>query len=296
MKLKILTLLKTSDKQDSFMDKGSHYNLCISDLIMGLLFIFILILLKFMLDYQDKKHDLSKPLVERNHIIEDIAKELEKENIKVEVDKENGVLKLNDIHYFDVGQYKLSQKGKEDFKKIQKTLSRNIICYSHIKSQGTQQKWPIDFRLELDKWINHCRKKKPNQYGLIDSILIEGHADSKPISKHGKLWRKGIKTNLDLATKRSITAFKTLTRYNEATSQKKATGNYLYALENRQEKPLFGVASYGNLRSNQNRSPAMQIKKIEARDRRIDIRFIMIQTDDIKETVSQISKDISQKE
>ncbi len=247
-----------------------------------------------MLDYQNKKQDLSEPLVERNHVIENIAKELEKKGVKVEVDKENGVLRLTDIHYFDEGQYELSAKGREDFQIIQKSLFENIICYSHLQSSGTKQRWPIHpTESNLNKWIDHCKEKQPDQYGLIDSILIEGHADSKPIPQNGKLWKKGIKTNLDLAMKRSIIAFQFLTKYSESTSQKKESGNHLHALENKQEKPLFGVASYGNLRRSQNRNPA-QLKKNQAGDRRIDIRFIMIQTEDVKEVVSQISKSISQ--
>ena len=185
------------------MKTVSHYNLAIADLIMGILFIFILILVKFMVDYQDKKDNLSQPLIERNHILDNIAKELEKKNIKVEVDKKNGILKLNNVHYFDEGEYELNAKGQRDFKLIQEKIFQSIVCYSNLQSNGTKRKWPKDSKLKLKDWINRCCKEQPDKYALIDSILIEGHADSKPIPEDGKLWKKGIKSNLELATKRS---------------------------------------------------------------------------------------------
>ena len=238
-------------------EKSSHYNLCISDLIMGLLFIFILVLLKFMLEFQDKKlefqsktEDLSRPLIERSHIIKNIKNKLNKKGIESEIDLENGVLKLSSIHYFDKGQYELNEKGKKDFKQIKEVLFKNIVCYSDWKSKITQKKWPSESQGILNQWKNHCQSKKPDKYGLIDSILIEGHADKTPISKKGSLWKKGIKTNLDLAVKRSTTAFQALSRYEEVTSDKKiSAGNYLFALTNKKEKSLFGVTSFGNLRS-----------------------------------------------
>ena len=281
------------------MKKGSHYNLAIADLIMGILFIFILILVKFMLDYQDKKDDLSKPLFERNNILDNIAKELkEKHNIIVDIDKKNGILKLNDVHYFDEGQYELNQIGKKELKIIRNIIFEKIVCYSHLKSHGTSQKWPMDKegRTNLNQWINYCEDEQPDKYALMDTILIEGHADSKPIPENGNLWKKGIKTNLDLATKRSIKAFEYLTNYQEATIQQIESGNYLYALENKQEKALFAVSSYGNLRRHQNRHKYgiiniidrhISLDEAQAGDRRIDIRFIMAQPDDIAQSLSQ---------
>ena len=274
------------------MEKSSHYNLCISDLIMGILFIFILVLLKFMLEFQDRKlefqsktDDLSKPLIERGHVIKNIRDELKEEGIESEIDIENGVLKLSNVHYFDRGQYELNEKSKEDFKHIKEVLFKNVICYSHLNSQITKQQWPSSSEERLIEWKNHCHSDiHKNKYGLIDSILIEGHADRTPIPKGGYLSKKGIKTNLDLAAKRSIEAFESLLEYDEESSNNKKSGNYLFVLTNKKEKPLFGVTSFGNLRSHEpkkNRSPA-QIAKDQSQDRRIDIRFVMGQPEELK--------------
>ena len=83
------------------MKNNSHYTLSISDLIMGVLFIFILILMKFMIEYHNLKRDLLKPILERTKILKELKKEIEKEDIKVEIDIKNGVLKLMGANYFN---------------------------------------------------------------------------------------------------------------------------------------------------------------------------------------------------
>ncbi len=266
------------------MKNNSHYALSISDLMMGLLFIFILILMKFMMEYQDKKQDLSKPILERGLLLEKLKTEMEQKNIQVEIDKKNGVLKLTDVQYFDKGEYKLSEKGKNHFRKIKKIFNA-LICYSDLDSPKTKNRWPKNKakKTTLKKWQAHCNKPTHfKKQALIDSILIEGHADATPISQYASLIKEGIKTNLDLAMKRAQTVFVFLLDYKEeekgydpikGEKHTKESGNRFYALVNKQEKPLFGVTSYGNLR----RSASMKDKRNQAQksDRRIDIRFIV---------------------
>ena len=262
------------------MKNNSNYTLSISDLLMGFLFIFILILLKFMIDYQNKKTNLFKPLQERSNLLKDLKKKMASEKIKVEIDKENGVLKLTNIYYFSEGNYILSAKGKKDFKKIKKIFNI-LICYSDLNNPETKKRWLVKYTADnLKNWKKYCRKKYAKQYGLIDSILIEGHADSKPIGK--ELKKKGIETNVDLAMKRSSNIFKFLLNYEESTKKTSESGNYFYALLNKQRKPLFGMTSYGNLRRNLQEKKDRNLSS-QRSDRRIDIRFIMSRSDDIQE-------------
>ena len=269
------------------MKNTSQYSLCVSDLIMGFLFIFILILMKFMLEYENKKEELLHPLAERVILLKDMKKEIEEKKIQVEIDEKNGVLKLKSLYYFSKGSYELSSKGKEDFEQIKKIFHR-LICYSNLKNSKTQKKWKLKYgKNNFSGWVKYCdtSKKYKNKYGLIDSILIEGHADSTPIGEWLKL--RGIETNMDLAMKRSQKVFRFLTNYNEATRVSEEDGNYLYFLSNGQGNPLFGVASYGNLRRKQSitRDPSS-----EGRDRRIDIRFIMAQSKGLKEELKNIKQ------
>jgi len=266
------------------MADTSQYSLSLSDLIMGFLFVFILILMKFMIDYQDKKTEyeaqkteLLHPLEERTKLLEALKKDFEtpKNKIDVEIDTKNGVLTLTNTGYFYPGKYELSNKGKEDFEKIKK-IFKKLICYSDLKSDRKKQL--LTKYSNFDKWKTHCSKEEnKNKHALIDSILIEGHADSTPIGS--KLKKDGIKNNLDLAIKRSQTVFLCLTEYKEATSSSEEDGNYFHLLSNQKGQPLFGVASYGNLRnkSSKDRDPAT-----ESKNRRVDFRFIMSQPEVLK--------------
>ena len=156
------------------MKKSSHYNLCINDLMMGLLFIFILILVKFMIDYKDKEERILEPITSLHKLMDNIENELTKKNIMVEVDKKNGILKLLNTQYFSEGKYELSEKGRRDFIKIRKIFSM-LICYSNLKSKEVKTKWissQIDKQKSkqiLERWIKYCDspKEKINMEQLI---------------------------------------------------------------------------------------------------------------------------------
>ena len=142
------------------MKSNSHYALSISDLLMGILFIFMLILMKFMMEYQSKKEDLSMPILERGKLLEDLKKEITKKGIKVDIDKKNGILKLIGAHYFDSGKYTLSKKGEEDFEKI-KEIFTTLICYSALNNKKTRERWPKNKngKSNLEKRQAHCKKQ-----------------------------------------------------------------------------------------------------------------------------------------
>ena len=264
------------------MKNASQYSLCVSDLIMGLLFIFILILMKFMLEYKNKKTSLLKPREERNKLLDELENKINKEKIQVEIDKENGVLKLPNVNYFSKGSYILNDEGEKKFEKIKEIFKQVIICYSDLKNPKTQKKWEQTYgKNDFRESVEGCNEKYKNRYGSIDSILIEGHADATPIGS--KLKSKGIETNMDLAMKRSQTVFSFLTDYTEATKKSEEDGNYLYFLSNRRGNPLFGVTSFGNLRRQNDRTPSSQKK-----DRRIDIRFITSQPKSLKKELKAI--------
>lgn len=298
------------------MKSISKYTLCISDLMMGLLFIFILLLVKHMSEYQQKKTQLLDPLNARAQLVEEIGKEMKNYGIKANVDSVNGILSLRDISYFDQGKYKLediSDSGVGELKKIRSILQSKIICYSNKES--FKNKWKKKYpRYDYDKWDREeleplkCNEKNKSE-SLVESILIEGHADSTPLGR--SLKKEGLKDNIDLAMKRSQTVFRFFTKYKEGARGAKEDGNYLYLLSNQEGKPLFGMTSYGNLRResleesiqpSQNPPDSFYVQKELAtdahrspsskgnEDRRIDIRFIMAQPQEIKEELNKSFK------
>lgn len=281
------------------MKNNSHYTLCTTDLMMGLLFIFIILLVDFMIKLKEEGPGvvIRKSFEERKILLERLSQQMKKEGIQVEVDQKNGVLKLKNFYYFKKGNYRLNEKGKKSFKKIRNIFSE-LICYSDLKNKETKKR--LNLICENSKTRQHCQNRlsrwqtqwqkkcdKKNKYGLLDTVLIEGHADSTPIGGSIRL-DEFIDSNLELATHRSLSVFKFLLNYQEQTREVSESGNYLYALINRNNKPLFGVSSFGNLRRNtSNRQPSSQSQK---KDRRIDFRFIMSRPEELKNHLKQSDK------
>lgn len=279
------------------MKNNSHYTLCTTDLMMGLLFIFIILLVSFMIKFKNQEQtsknkeqtydvkikDLSKPVEARNTLLLKLKNKMKKENIQVEVDQNTGVLVLKDFYYFKKGGYELSEKGKESFKKIRRIFFSELVCYSDFKNKEVQLcKNRQHCHNTHSQWQTKTQKTcgdKKDKYGLLDTVLIEGHADSTPIGDLMK-WEDFIKSNMELAMHRSLNVFKFLLDYKEKTSENPESGNDLYILINKNKKPLFGVSSFGNLRRNtNNREPSSQTQK---KDRRIEFRFIMSQPEELK--------------
>ncbi len=167
-------------RRHSHSDNGSedgHYYISISDLMTSLLFIFILILTYVMLSFVKKEDVLTVEIskaeqqvielkkkenilsenikkIEQNveyrgELLQNLQDELLKKDIKVEIDKENGNIRLKSDLLFEVGSADISDLGKEQIGEIAKLLMQKMTDEKYIMS--------------------------------IDTIFIEGHTDSVPI-------------------------------------------------------------------------------------------------------------------
>lgn len=156
-----------------------HYYISISDLMTSLLFIFVLILAYMMLSFVEKQEQLSDEIKKleqnieaRKDLLQLLKDELIKENINVDIDKENGNMRLKSDLLFQSGSADISQEGKRQIGKIAKMLV---------------------LKLQEEKYIS-----------AIDTVFIEGHTDNVPITsnKHGRNW-----TNKELSSQRAINTF-----------------------------------------------------------------------------------------
>ena len=305
---------------------GENYDLSISDLFSGALFIFIILLVYFIIQFDDKKKNLTeshanqkkemkqkfddrkknltKPLIDRADLLENIQKELIKKNIKVIIDKVNGVMSIpinKECVYFKSGDYNLSDCGRDNFSKIKSVFKEVLPCYTVEK--------------------NNCRT---GNRSLIDTVLIEGHTDYDPIGrsyrnsctrqgrrkqmkkckkKCKKLCKKYqgraqthrncligcrkkcydekvnicIKNNFQLSTMRSHNVYSFLLDYREF-EKKTPQGNFLYNLRSGEKKRIFGVAGFG---------PTRPTGKGKDYDRRIDFRFVMDNPKEIKKEIKK---------
>ena len=144
--------------RSEYADDENPYWISFSDIMAGLLVIFIMASLALMLELLETKDQVDKNVDKimeaeevRRTIIREIQTELEKRNILVEVSDNESVLRIpEDLLAFETDQYQIP-----DSKKIQETVHElGRVIYERITFE--------------ERW----------EY--LDTIFIEGHTDSRP--------------------------------------------------------------------------------------------------------------------
>lgn len=231
---------------DNQISEDENYFVSMTDLMVGMLFIFIIMLMAFSLNLraQEEKFDetttaLTKANKTRSQMLEDIKETMRKKGIKVKIDPENGILRLPEELLFDQGEFKLKGQGQDALKKLAATLAAILPCYALTKSAS----------------LESC---PPSPGGRLESVFIEGHTDDRPIL--GRM-ANGIESNWQLSTARAIATFDALIE----------SSPLLAEVRNDGRQTLLGVSGYADKR------PAKRGATEEARtaNRRIDLRFLM---------------------
>lgn len=143
-----------------------NFTVSISDLMSGLLAIFILVLAYFILNFSQATAQLTQNDVTRAELLRFMQTELEREGIKVSIDEQHGVLRIPDGVLFDVGLADVKPQGRDVITKLGGVL---------------------EVALEKEQFK-----------GRVETIFIEGHTDNVPISN-------GLfPSNWELSTKRAI--------------------------------------------------------------------------------------------
>ena len=152
------------------------FTISISDLMSGLLAIFILVLAYFILNFSQATAQLTQNDVTREKLLHFMQEELEREGIKVTVDERHGILRISEGVLFDAGLADVKPQGQVVIKKLGEVL---------------------EVALEAEQFK-----------GRVETIFIEGHTDNVPISN-------GIfPSNWELSTKRAINTWLTMSGAN----------------------------------------------------------------------------------
>lgn len=241
-----------SNDNDFIDDEDSGYLISVADLMSGLVLIFIITLVAFIINFQEaikKVEDvigvqagvvggLTNSAKLRAVLLNEIQEKLKQRNIIVEVDEKNGILRLTESAVlFDLGKASLDERNTGNLIVIGEVLSTVVPCYANNP--------PTPMGCS-DKTI-----------GKVDSIFIEGHTDNIPMLS----WDPD-KDNLWLSTARANTAYKIM-----------VPNTLLSALTNTVGQPIFSVSGYGDGRPVPGHSYSMPTA--DPVNRRIDIRFIM---------------------
>lgn len=225
---------------------SNPFDISISDLMAGMLAIFIFILMGVMIQYQKGVENITQATEQRTQILKSIESQLTpQERSQITVDTLNGIIRLttddsnsnapNSQAIFEVGSPVLTPRGE------------TIIG-------------------RLAQLIAQSRKENKNRtWDVIDTVIVEGHTDTTPYSMEGLA--EGIHTsadmNLKLSMERAISTWLFMKRVNP---------NMEYMV-NGDGKKLFSTAGYGEGRL------LIPSNGVDPKNRRIEFRFIIRPTE-----------------
>ncbi len=251
-------------------EEDENYFISMTDMMVGILFIFIIMLMLFALnlreqtdesnerieklkkasevarlvavkldDLRDNVHSeintINKANKERSRLLNEIKVQLQKEGLEVQIDDINGVLRLTeDAIRFPVNGALLNINAKANVGKVAHVLNRVLPAYtSCIKS--------LD-RLQCEENTSGAK---------IETVFVEGHTDSTGIDE----------LNWSLSTGRAVNTYREITKISPN----------LRTLRNRTGNEIISVSGYSSTRPIDARNNGLAY----AANRRIDLRFVM---------------------
>lgn len=158
-----------------------------TDLLLGLAIIFMTLFILAMTGFTQSK---LQQQATQSEVAEELAKNMQSQNINASVDKLTGQVKISDLELFEINSYELSKNGK-------KYLNRFIPVY-----------------------INTIFSN-PKLNAKISNVVIQGHTDSqtfKNVSSKEEQFTK----NMDLSLKRAnaVAEYIFKTAYNKKYTEK----------------------------------------------------------------------------
>ena len=243
-------------------EEGENYFVSMTDMMVGVLFIFIIMLMVFALDYRTKT-DVQEDAVEvarevarklkelraqvsdeitsldeaqrkRRQLLKDIETQLRAQGLNVQVDEANGVLRLTeDAVRFDASSSALLDRALLNVGKIAKVLDHVLPDYTAC-------------RLLEKKTV--CRE---GLGATVETVFIEGHTDVTGIDD----------INWQLSTERAVNTYREIV----------SGAPQLRQLRNQRQEEIISVSGYSSTR------PIDQANNRDAwsKNRRIDLRFVM---------------------
>jgi flagellar motor protein MotB len=239
-----------------------NYFVSMTDMMVGLVFIFIIMLMYFVLQFRDVTDQLVGANQTRTEILKQLERTLKAEGVDVQLDTQNGVLRLPDAILFDSGHAELKPEGRIAVGHLADALSDVLPCYTDFVQPGEQR--PVS-----------CPKSKHR----IESVYVEGHTDQDPLSGGG-LFRD----NWDLSVVRATNT------YREVTGLRPNLVDLCARKPGGRCEPVLSVSGYGPQRPVE----VGDSDETKRRNRRIDLRLIMV-TPDAGQTAQAVAKQLGSK-
>jgi len=205
----------------------SGYMASASDLMIGLLFIFIVMVMVLLARKPELPTDVAPPDPLAG-VVQAIGSRLQKAGVPVAIDQASGVITLPTDTLFARGRPDLEANGVRALRQSAEQLQQVLPCYIYSQRRQLPANCP------------------PNpQHVEIETVLIEGHTDSVPL-------QRGDYSNWHLGLDRARAVYKEL------------NAGPMQHFRNEREQPVFGISSYADERPS-SKKDAAQNRRVELR-------------------------------
>ena len=222
-------------ESSSHENHDESYFASFTDMLVGIIFIFILLLMVVANDFQQATDAVTKIAESRDKVLREIEQSLKESGVQVTIDTEQGVLRLPEDILFEFGKYEVNDKGKTALKTLSGVLGKFLPCIAVTNNKSDSEP------------CNHLNLASKDG---LDAVFIEGHTDSIGTHEH----------NWELSAKRAIAVFRELTDSNPLLNE---------GIKNRNGVPVLNVSGY------EARRPITSLPENFHLNRRIELRFIM---------------------
>ena len=230
-------------------DHDESYFASFTDLLVGVLFIFIIMLMVFASNFNKTVSEVTGIKNSRDKVLQEIEKSLQSEGVSVSIDLEQGILRLPESVLFGVGQSQLSTDGVASITKLASILKKYLPCLATLKEGDAEEE-------------AFCKSLNLENRDALETVLIEGHTDQTGNRD----------SNWALSTQRAVAVFQTLTSKEPVLDDGIITRVTTQEGEIR-EFPVLAISGYEARRPVEPGNPKEEEKR--KKNRRIDLRFIM---------------------
>jgi outer membrane protein OmpA-like peptidoglycan-associated protein len=208
----------TQRSAESLPEAEQSYLASAADLMIGLLFVFIIMVAFLALQKKAEEEARAGDRDPRGAVTVAIGEEIRKTLPSVKIDPASGVITLPEDLLFDLGSSVLKNSAVEQLGTTSRKLSEVLRCF--VSNQKSKHPCPV------------------NPYGHeIETIFIEGHTDSIPMNRPGG--------NITLSLDRAISVNASLVQ-----------GTVLADFKNKDGHPIFSYSAYAESRPLIKENPA----------------------------------------